>query len=143
MLETYFDIISIKPATTFEISHLGECLEIPENLDTKIVAKMFTKSLEWWSISPQDKGWCYCGNCPTKPQKTPDLDNDSCAGIKIAHYAALMQQGIKFPPITLIFDNFQKLNPGQTEPYFVDDGFHRISAARLAGITTVDVEIYK
>ena len=50
----------------------------------------------------------------------------------VAEYAEAMERGDKFPPIKACYDG---------EKYFVWDGFHRVEAAKLASIGTVEVDV--
>lgn len=52
----------------------------------------------------------------------------------INHYAALMKDGVEFPPVKLFFDE---------ESYWLADGFHRVEAARKAGLDTIRVNVQK
>jgi hypothetical protein len=48
-------------------------------------------------------------------------------------YAALMQEGVVFPPVRLWWDG---------KDYWLTDGFHRIAAAERVGITEVPAELH-
>ena len=50
----------------------------------------------------------------------------------IRDYAAALADGATFPPVTVFTD-------GKT--YFLADGFHRLEAHKLAGLTGIDAEI--
>jgi hypothetical protein len=50
----------------------------------------------------------------------------------IVAYAGLMAEGVEFPPVRVWFDG---------EEYWLSDGFHRVEAARRAGLHQIAVEI--
>jgi ParB-like chromosome segregation protein Spo0J len=50
----------------------------------------------------------------------------------VIEYAEAMKAGEEFPPIRVVFDGFC---------HYVADGFHRIKAAQLAGLTEIDAVI--
>ncbi|PYS47407.1 MAG: hypothetical protein DMF68_16065 [Acidobacteria bacterium] len=52
--------------------------------------------------------------------------------LTIDEYAEAMQEGAKFPPVTLFYDGSE---------YWLADGFHRVAAARKAGRETIDCEV--
>lgn len=60
-------------------------------------------------------------------QPRAELNQDT-----IAEYAEAYKSGAKFPPVKLFFDG---------SSYWLADGFHRYSAARDAGLTTIYEEI--
>ena len=49
----------------------------------------------------------------------------------IADYAALMSEGVLFPPVRIWFDG---------KHYWLADGFHRVEAARRAGLQEIAIE---
>jgi len=51
----------------------------------------------------------------------------------IADYAALMAEGVTFPPVRVWFDG---------EAYWLTDGFHRVNAARSASLYEIAVELH-
>lgn len=122
---------------------LGDCWDVPDGIDTELAltGAIPLRLVDWWSTSPDDAdSWCWCETCPTTPTEAPADDSwgDLCPGGRAAHYAARMLAGDEFPPLTLIFDPAGQ--DGHT--LLVDDGFHRISAARLAGLDTITVEVF-
>jgi hypothetical protein len=50
----------------------------------------------------------------------------------VCEYAALMAEGVLFPPVRVWFDG---------EHHWLADGFHRLAAAQLAGVPELDAEI--
>jgi ParB-like chromosome segregation protein Spo0J len=71
--------------------------------------------------------------------KTADVVLDSAAQARaqiseqiVGEYAEAMRGGEEFPPIKVVFDGLY---------YFVADGFHRIKAAQLAGLTEIEADI--
>lgn len=50
----------------------------------------------------------------------------------VDEYALDMESGAVFPPVTLFYDG---------KDYWLSDGFHRISAARKAGLDTIDADV--
>lgn len=50
----------------------------------------------------------------------------------VAEYQAAMQQGATFPPVQVFYDG---------QGYWLWDGFHRVEAARRAGLTSIASEI--
>lgn len=50
----------------------------------------------------------------------------------VADYAELMKNGVVFPPVQIIYDG---------ENYWLTDGFHRVSAAKKAGIADIAADI--
>lgn len=126
----------------------GACWEIPDDIDTEhaVQTEMSVESLAWWSNTPDDgDAWCACGNCPTTPVEMPankEMFDVECDGEMIAHYAARIQAGDQFPPIQVFHDPDGQEWKGQTRHLLVDDGYHRISAYRLAGVDTIPVDLY-
>jgi len=51
----------------------------------------------------------------------------------VAQYAALMGEGVEFPPVRVWWDG---------AAYWLSDGFHRVAAAELAGLTEVVAEVF-
>lgn len=49
-------------------------------------------------------------------------------------YAALMQQGVRFPPVVVFHDEGVHL---------LADGFHRVHAARVAGLDQIEAEVHQ
>jgi hypothetical protein len=69
--------------------------------------------------------------------ETIRLDGDTQGRISVdpaivEEYAALMRDGVLFPPISVWFDK---------KDYWVSDGFQRIAAATLAGLTRIQAEV--
>lgn len=52
----------------------------------------------------------------------------------IKEYAADMKAGAKFPPIVVFAEK-------GSERYYLSDGFHRLAAAKLAKLTTIETEV--
>ena len=51
----------------------------------------------------------------------------------VAEYAALMAEGVQFPPVRVWFDG---------QAYWLADGFHRVNAARRASLNEIAVELH-
>lgn len=124
----------------------GECWEVPDDVDPDLAVNVERFPLEqvsWWAVTPADgDAWCHCGRCPREPRLLAD-DEDAyrCAALRIAHYAACMQRGDEFPPIQVLHDPDGQDWNGPRH-LLVDAGHHRISAALLAGRTTIEADLY-
>src|SRR4051794_2553253 len=52
----------------------------------------------------------------------------------IEGYAREMREGAAFPPVVVFYE-------GESDTYWLADGYHRVEAARLAGLTGVEADI--
>jgi hypothetical protein len=52
--------------------------------------------------------------------------------VTIGEYAEAMQQGVRFPPVTVFYDGTD---------YWLADGFHRVKATEQAGLGDIDADV--
>jgi FtsZ-binding cell division protein ZapB len=64
-------------------------------------------------------------DCGTQPRSRIDSE-------LVSHYATLMSEGSKFPPVTVHFDGIE---------YYLSDGFHRYHAQRRNKKTKIEVNV--
>lgn len=57
----------------------------------------------------------------------------------VAEYAAAMRDGATFPAVLLYRDSAS--TSASTEAFYIADGFHRVEAARIAGLETINAEV--
>lgn len=137
--------------------YLGMCVyPMPDLAKGALLGEIDLALVSWWSSAPPSSdslGTCWCPIdciihhhvCPRGPQEFDGSDwADASDGERIAHYAARMIQGDVFPPIVVI-------DAGATPDiwprdcptgWLVDDGYHRISAAILAGFLTIQAVVF-
>ena len=125
----------------------GNCWDIPAGTDTNhavAVGDFPVSQVSWWSVGPGDETWCRCGRCPSTPTLADErtMSDTSCEAPRIAHYAACIEAGDEFPPIHVLHDSAGQRWGEQERHLLVDDGFHRISAYRLLGRTTIPADLY-
>jgi len=129
----------------------GACWRVPDGVDRTVALEVDVPlaAVDWWTVAPTDgKRWCACGACPTTPTlstKDPDDFDDwdlRCDGRLIAHYAACMERGDEFPPVQVLHDPAGQPWGGTLHRVLVDDGFHRLSAARMLGLDTVRAHVF-
>lgn len=144
-----------RPASEEEESYatlcLGACHEVAVDESPALRVERFPVSLvNHWSVAPRDEdsAWCrssckgnvhYCANGPV--EMSPNDDPSDGDGVLIAHYAARMAAGDKFPPLVLI-DN-RDFCDSRSPAWLVEDGFHRISAAKIAGIEHLSAIVFR
>lgn len=116
------------------------CFELPAGADPDraVMVPAFPIALvEWWSITPADSQW---HGGPRKPVCLCDNGYES-DGEMIADYAFHLSMGDTFPEIQVAYDPDGSEWSG-IKHWIVDDGFHRISAARMLGWNSFPALVY-